>query len=136
MFVVTGASGNTGSVVAKTLLAHKLPVRVVVRDESKAAALRGLGAEVAVAAVEDPAALAAALKGATSVYLMIPPDNKSHDPIARGRRITEDFAQAVQKTGVPHVVFLSSVGAQHPTGTGIVRNLHFGEQNLGKAGAA
>jgi len=31
MFVVLGATGHTGSVVAETLLARKLPVRVVLR---------------------------------------------------------------------------------------------------------
>jgi hypothetical protein len=35
MFVVTGVTGNTGSVVASTLLAAGKPVRVVVRDAKK-----------------------------------------------------------------------------------------------------
>ena len=49
MYVVAGVSGNTGSVVADTLLAQKLPVRVVVRDEAKGAPWKAKGAEVAIA---------------------------------------------------------------------------------------
>jgi uncharacterized protein YbjT (DUF2867 family) len=36
MFVVLGATGHTGSVVAETLLARKQPVRVVVRSAEAA----------------------------------------------------------------------------------------------------
>ena len=35
MFVVLGASGNTGKVVAETLLTQKKKVRVVLRDAAK-----------------------------------------------------------------------------------------------------
>ncbi len=40
MFVVAGVTGNTGKIVAEMLLAQKRPVRVIVRDEKKAAAWR------------------------------------------------------------------------------------------------
>ena len=38
MFVVLGATGHTGAVVAETLLARKQSVRVVVRSADKGAA--------------------------------------------------------------------------------------------------
>ena len=41
MFVVLGASGNTGNVVAETLLRQKKKVRVVSHDVVKAMELRG-----------------------------------------------------------------------------------------------
>ena len=43
MYVITCATGNTGRVVAETLLAQKKPVRVVVRDAAKAALSPGKG---------------------------------------------------------------------------------------------
>ena len=49
MFVITGATGNTGSVVAGTLLAQGKPVTVLVRDTRKAESWREKGAQVAVA---------------------------------------------------------------------------------------
>lgn len=50
MFVVFGATGQTGSVVADTLLEKKLPVRVVLRSDKAADAWRAKGADVAFAA--------------------------------------------------------------------------------------
>ena len=44
MFVVAGASGNTGKVVADTLLAQKSDVRVIVRDATKGEAWATRGA--------------------------------------------------------------------------------------------
>ena len=49
MFVVTGATGNTGSVVADTLLQLGKPVKVVVRDHAKGEAWKAKGAQVAIA---------------------------------------------------------------------------------------
>ena len=46
MFVVFGATGQTGSAVADTLLEKKLPVRVVLRSAKAADAWRAKGAEL------------------------------------------------------------------------------------------
>ena len=46
MFVVTGVSGNTGSVVADRLLAAGAKVRVVVRSAEKGEPWKARGAEV------------------------------------------------------------------------------------------
>jgi uncharacterized protein YbjT (DUF2867 family) len=136
MYVVLGATGNTGSVVAEALLAQKQPVRVVVRSADKGAAWKARGAEVAIASVEDPAALAAAFKGASGVYALVPPDLGAQDVLARGRRIIDAIASAVETSKVPRVVLLSSLGAHLPHGTGVVGTLHYGEQRLGNQGAA
>jgi uncharacterized protein YbjT (DUF2867 family) len=44
------------------------------------------------------------------------------------------IASIVKGASVPHVVFLSSVGAQHETGTGIIQTVHAGEKALRAAG--
>ncbi len=134
MFVIAGASGNTGSVLVKTLLEHKQPVRVLLRNEAKAAAFRSHGADVAMAEVDNAEALTAALKGASGAYVLLPPDLSSADPIGRGRRIAEAIAVAVERSGVPHVTLLSSVGADLESGNGIVRTLHIAEQRLAQIG--
>ena len=78
-----GVSGNTGSVVASTLLAQGHAVRVIVRDEKKGER-RGSskGAEVAVASLDDAAALTAALRGADGVYALVPPNFADDDSLA------------------------------------------------------
>src|SRR5258708_20881791 len=49
MFVVLGASGNTGKVVAETLLRQEKKVRVVLHDAAKGKAWGEAGADVAIA---------------------------------------------------------------------------------------
>jgi len=53
MFVIAGATGNTGSVVAGTLLGQGKSVTVLVRDTRKAESWREKGAHVAAASLED-----------------------------------------------------------------------------------
>ena len=79
MYVVFGANGHTGSVVADTLIEHGNRVRAVARDPTKLEALRAKGAEVVAADVLDVASVANALRGAEGAYLLIPPDNASTD---------------------------------------------------------
>ena len=74
MFVVLGATGNTGSVVADTLLSRKQPVRIVVRSADKGAAWKAKGAEIAVASLDEVSSLSEALQGAKGVYLLVPPN--------------------------------------------------------------
>lgn len=136
MFVITGATGRTGSVAAQTLLAAGKKVRVVVRDAAKAERLKALGAEVFVADLTDQAALASAVRGAEGVYLLSPPDFAAKDFIAERKRLTQHQVETFAAEKVPHVVLLSSIGAQHPAGTGLIVSVHNAEQQLRASGLA
>ena len=138
MFVVTGATGNTGSVVANALLDAGKQVRAVVRDVSKESAKRlaGRGAELVVADLEDADALARAFRGAEGVYLVSAPDLRTRSFVSDKRKVVAGYATAVREANVPHVVLLSSVGAQHDAGTGPIRTLHEAERVLAATGAA
>ena len=133
MFVVLGATGHTGSVVAETLLARKQPVRVVVRSADKGASWNAKGAEVAVASLDDVPALTKAFQGATGVYLLVPPNYGASAWLAEQRQRMDQAAEAVKASGISHVVFLSSVGGQIPEGTGPIRAARYGEQKLATA---
>lgn len=135
MYVVMGASGQTGAAVADTLFAKQQPVRVVVRSAEKGAPWKAKGAEVAVASYEDQAALTQALRGAKGVYLLLPPCYSAPSWLAHERKTMDLAVQAVKAAAVPHVVFLSSVGGQMPDGTGPIRAVHYGETVLGSASA-
>lgn len=134
MFVITGATGNTGLVVAKTLLAAGKKVRAVVRDEKKAQELKALGAELFVADITDAAALERAVAGAEGVYFLSPPDHVARDFVPERKALTEAQVAALARAKVPHVVVLSSIAAQHPDGTGPIQTLHNVEQQLRRAG--
>lgn len=130
MYVVAGVSGNTGKVAAEVLLSQKKSVRVIVREESKGAAFRAQGAEVAVASLDDAAALTKALEGADGAYLLLPPQPASTDARADNARRIQGIAHAVQASRVRHVVLLSSIGAQHAAGTGPILTTHDAEVAL------
>jgi uncharacterized protein YbjT (DUF2867 family) len=130
MFVVLGASGHTGRVVAEKLLAAGKKIRVVGRGADHLRNLAKAGAEVAVANVTDAPALTKAFKGAESAYVLIPPDQSSSDFRAFQERVSDAIAAAVQNAGVKNVVSLSSIGADKASGTGPVVGLHNLEQKL------
>jgi uncharacterized protein YbjT (DUF2867 family) len=136
MYAIAGVTGHTGSVVADTLLSQGKPVRVIVRDAAKGEPFRARGAEVAVADLGDAAALTRALTGVKGAYLLLPPNMTTQTPLENNAAISAAFATAVRAAKVPHVVLLSSAGAQHATGTGPIRALHVAERALAATGTA
>ncbi len=130
MFVILGVTGQTGKVVAETLLARKQPVRVVVRSAEQGAVWRTKGAEVAAASLDDVPAMTRAVQGAAGLYLLVPPNYGASAWLEEQRRRVDQAAEALKAGGVAHVVFLSSVGAQIPEGTGPIRAVRYGEQQL------
>ncbi len=130
MYVILGATGNTGSVVARRLLDRGKRVRVVGRDNKKLAPFVSRGADAFAADVLDTDALSRAFAGAQGVYVLIPPDMASPDFRAYQDGVTESIATALEKGGVAHAVTLSSVGADKPDKTGPVAGLHKMELRL------
>jgi uncharacterized protein YbjT (DUF2867 family) len=136
MYVVLGASGNTGHVVARTLLARQQKVRVIGRNSAHLQPLAALGAEVFVGDVTDPSALTKAFQRADSAYVMIPPNPTSNDPLAYAERASDAIAAAVKSAGIKNVVSLSSFGADKTGRTGPVVGLHHLEQKLNQIDSA
>lgn len=134
MIVVTGASGRTGGRVAETLLTKGVKVRAIGRDRKRLARLADLGAEPSVGVVEDVPYLTAALEGADAVYLVLPEDLSQQDLRAHQERVSDSYASAVRNAGVQFVVNLSSIGGQHPSGTGPIVGLHNQEEKLNRIG--
>ena len=130
MYVILGASGNTGRVAAQNLLARNQKVRAVGRSAEHLQPLAAKGAEVFTADLTDTAALAKAFAGADSAYVMLPPDVSSPDFRAFQERISDSIVAAVEKNRLSHIVSLSSVGADKASGTGPVVGLHNFESKL------
>src|SRR5437762_12504141 len=130
MIAVLGASGNTGKVIAETLLARGEKIRAIGRDPNRLAPLVQKGAEAFAADASDEAALTKAFAGARAVYAMIPPNLKAEDLRAYQERISDAQSRAIEKAGVEYAVVLSSIGADKPDKTGPVVGLHMFEQKL------
>jgi uncharacterized protein YbjT (DUF2867 family) len=130
MYVVLGATGNTGSVIANSLLLKGERVRVVGRDASRLERFVRKGAEAFTANVTDAAALTKAFTGARAAYLMLPPNMTSPDYRADQERESDAIAKAVKDSSLRYAVHLSSYGAQVSQGTGPIAGLHSSEQKL------
>jgi uncharacterized protein YbjT (DUF2867 family) len=130
MIVVLGASGHTGNVVARTLLARGQKVRVVGRNVEHLQPLAALGAEISTADATNASALTSAFKSAEAAYVLLPPNVTSNDVGAYQDRVSDAIAAAVRTAGIKHVVALSSIGADKSSGTGPVIGLHNLEQKL------
>ncbi|HEV3279121.1 MAG TPA: NmrA family NAD(P)-binding protein [Terriglobia bacterium] len=126
MYVITGATGNTGSVIADALLAAGNKVRVAGRDAGRLQRFVRKGAEAFTGDMSDAAALTKAFSGARAAYLMLPPVKSREDQ----ERQSDAIAKAVKESGLRYAVHLSSYGAQVPEGTGPVAGLHSSEQKL------
>lgn len=98
MLLVTGATGNVGRELVRTLVERGAEVRALVRDPARAATLPDR-AERAVADLDDPGTLARAFDGVDRLFLLTPGIGLTH---------TEHAVAAARAAGVTHVVQLSS----------------------------
>jgi len=130
MYLITGASGNTGNVVAKKLLKHGKKVRLVGRSAERLASLASLGAEPFVANVTDKEMMIRAFSGTEAAYVMLPPDLANPDFQTYQDKMTGAFVAAIQTNQVKHVVALSSIGADKTDKTGPIVRLHHLEEGL------
>jgi uncharacterized protein YbjT (DUF2867 family) len=130
MYAITGATGNTGSVIATKLLARGKKVRVIGRDARRLDDFVRKGAEAFVTDVTDVEALTKAFTGAEAAYAMIPPNLGAPDVSAYQERVSDAMVAAITRAGVRQVALLSSVGADKPQKTGPVVGLYNFEQKL------
>jgi len=126
-----GITGKVGSAVAENLLAQGEQIRAIVRNPDKAARWRDRGAEIAVADVDDPNALAAAFEGTDGVFLMVPPNFAPAPGFPETRKTLASYRAALAKALPKKAVYLSSIGAEQNGGLGLITSSHLLEQTLG-----
>jgi uncharacterized protein YbjT (DUF2867 family) len=112
MYAITGITGKVGGEVARTLLKAGCGVRAVLRDPHKGAAWSDLGCDVAVAAMNDPAALTGAFKGARGVFVLLPPVFDPSPGFPETAATVSALRQALEAARPENVVCLSTIGAQ------------------------
>jgi uncharacterized protein YbjT (DUF2867 family) len=129
MYVITGATGNTGKYIAEHLLAAGKKVTVISRNAENVKSLTEKGAIAGIGSLEDADFLTKTFAGATAVYAMIPPNFAVADFSGYQAIVTQALATAIKNSGVKNVVTLSSIGA-HSDETGVVAGLYKLEQAL------
>ncbi|MBY0426846.1 MAG: NmrA family NAD(P)-binding protein, partial [Cytophagales bacterium] len=105
------------------LLAAGKDVTVVGRSLENLKPLIDRGAKYAVGSLEDGDFLVEAFKNKQVAYVLIPGNFAVKDFRAYQNLVGKNIANAIQKNGVKHVVFLSSTGAHMGNGAGVVDGL-------------
>jgi uncharacterized protein YbjT (DUF2867 family) len=103
MILVTGATGLNGGELVRLLSARGVPVRALVRDASRAAALSALAnVEIVEGDMARPETLVEPLRGVERAMLI-----SSSNPAML--EVQSNFIDAARKAGVRHVVKLSGI---------------------------
>ncbi|MFP2925078.1 SDR family oxidoreductase [Pyxidicoccus sp. 3LG] len=117
---VAGATGATGRTLMRQALAHKAPVTAHVRPQSADSEPARSWPYKAVVKLTDSDALAESMRGCTTVLQLIGTMRKrfaSGDTYETSDiGTTRQLVEAAKRTGVDHLVLLSSVGAGRPVG--------------------
>jgi NAD(P)H dehydrogenase (quinone) len=112
MYAITGITGNVGSALGRTLLAAGRRVRAVVRDARKGRSWAEKGCEVALAEMEDAAALFVAFKEVDGVFILPPPEFDPAPGFPEARRVITAVKAALEAARPRKVICLSTIGAQ------------------------
>lgn len=134
VFAIVGAAGKVGYSTSLALREAGVPVRAVLRDETKASRLRAIGCEIALADLRDPVALGRALAGADAVQVILPPPLRAEDASAEMRQIVDSMVAALEQAGPRQVLAISDYGAHVEKDVGMPTLFRFFEQRLCQLG--
>jgi uncharacterized protein YbjT (DUF2867 family) len=130
MYIITGATGNIGKILALELLSKGKKVRAIARQKDKLQTLSEKGAEIVTGDLYDPAFAKQAFEGGTAAFCLIPPKLKSSEFRNDQQRVADSMFEAIKSSNIKHLVFLSSVGAHLRQGAGVVDGLGYMEEKL------
>jgi uncharacterized protein YbjT (DUF2867 family) len=127
---LTGSLGHISQPLTIELVQKGHSVTVISSKREKQKDIEALGAIAAIGTMEDADFLAKTFSGADAVYTMVAGGNffnPDFDLMAYGDKISNNYAQAIQQSGVKRVVHLSSIGAHLEKGTGLIQMHHQAE---------
>jgi uncharacterized protein YbjT (DUF2867 family) len=111
MILVTGATGNVGRQLVRQLLEKNIGVRVLSRDPREGSFPAGV--EVIAGDAGQPAALREALSGVDRMFFMSPTRHLIAQAVAT--------AEAARRSGLRHIVMLSSLAVEMPEDNPLTR---------------
>ena len=112
MILVVGATGQLGGAVARGLRARAHPVRILARPGSAYQPLADLGAEVALGDLRDPASLAVACRGVSTVVTTANSARRGGADTVETVDLhgTRALIDAAARAGVGHFIYTSVLG--------------------------
>ncbi|KAF3054666.1 hypothetical protein CFAM422_013362 [Trichoderma lentiforme] len=132
MFAIVGAAGKVGYATSLALRDAGMPVKAILRDESKARRLTEIGCEIAIADLLDCKALAKAIGDAHTVQIILPPSPQAKDPAEEMRRGIESLASALEEARPKRVLAISDYGAHITNDIGMPTLCRTFEERLSK----
>lgn len=114
MHLVTGATGNNGTLVTNALAGQGLDVRALVHSPDKAGQVEGPNVETVVADYDDPSTLPPAFEGVDAALFVVPSGPWNEEWKAH-------LTEAALDAGVDHVVNLSALPAAEDADGKILR---------------
>ena len=128
---ILGASGKVGSKTVTNLSGKGHVLRLIARHANGLTEFRGKeGVEIYTGNSLDSGFLAQTMWGSDAVMLMMPGDVQSENISAYQDEMGISQIEAIDKSGVKKVLFLSSVGGHTEKHTGIVAGLARQERRL------
>jgi len=134
--VVTTPTGNIGSKIVKNLVVAGIRPVVIARDPAKIDAVYHPFLEIIQGDLLDGKSLATATKGADALFWLSPPLYSQANPVGHYESLGKAAVEAIESENIARVVHLSSVGAEHTSGIGLISGLARNEVALNSTSAA
>lgn len=131
--IITGSLGHISKPLTKELVQKGHSVTVISSNLERKQEIESIGASPAIGSLHDVKFLTKTFTGADAVYTMVPPGNyfdPNLDLLAYYQALGQNYAQAIQHSGVKRVVNLSTIGGNLAEGNGILKGAHEVEQIL------
>lgn len=130
---ITAPTGHIGHALTEILLEKGEDLVLLARHPEKLQDFAKRGATIKQGSLEDEGFLLEATRDADALFWLTPADYQSQDVRGYQDRLGEAAARAIRENNISRVVDLSSIGAQHGSGTGPVKGLHDVEEILADA---
>jgi uncharacterized protein YbjT (DUF2867 family) len=112
MFFIAGITGHVGGAATRRLLAEGKQVRTLLRTPEKAKAFADQGVDIQQGDLNDAGALAKALEGAEGAFLLMQPTMTPPPDFHDAKASLASYKSALEKSPVPRLVALSSMGSE------------------------
>jgi uncharacterized protein YbjT (DUF2867 family) len=122
--IVTGSLGHVGQPLTQALVAQGHAVTVISSKPDKQQVIEAIGARAAIGSLGDLQFLQSTFDGGDALFAMIPPNFGTSNQLSYYEQLGNNYAKAIQKAGIKHVVHLSSYGAELEKGTGFILGSH------------